>query len=111
MIRRPPRSTLFPYTTLFRSGPLEHLGHVGARDENERGRVADIVGIRALSGEQGIDCRGLLQREGARPLLSRSAGGASGRLRSRALREDGRKTGSVRERHVLRAVHSEGLLA
>src|SRR5258706_3852643 len=44
MIRRPPRSTLFPYTTLFRSGhgrhffainrlrlrcdPLEHAGHV-----------------------------------------------------------------------------------
>src|SRR3989449_7747371 len=27
MIRRPPRSTLFPYTTLFRSaGQLEHLG-------------------------------------------------------------------------------------
>src|SRR3712207_8825254 len=25
MIRRPPRSTLFPYTTLFRSLPLEHL--------------------------------------------------------------------------------------
>src|SRR2546423_8096170 len=24
MIRRPPRSTLFPYTTLFRSGPLGH---------------------------------------------------------------------------------------
>src|SRR2546430_13473494 len=23
MIRRPPRSTLFPYTTLFRSGPLK----------------------------------------------------------------------------------------
>src|SRR2546426_3722628 len=23
MIRRPPRSTLFPYTTLFRSGPTE----------------------------------------------------------------------------------------
>ena len=38
MIRRPPRSTLFPYTTLFRSvaggedvqivGGLEHMGHV-----------------------------------------------------------------------------------
>src|SRR2546430_6612153 len=29
MIRRPPRSTLFPYTTLFRSGPrlLRALGH------------------------------------------------------------------------------------
>src|SRR3712207_9325200 len=25
MIRRPPRSTLFPYTTLFRSGALHHL--------------------------------------------------------------------------------------
>src|SRR5260370_15241684 len=24
MIRRPPRSTLFPYTTLFRSGPVAH---------------------------------------------------------------------------------------
>src|SRR5208282_6128258 len=24
MIRRPPRSTLFPYTTLFRSSPREH---------------------------------------------------------------------------------------
>src|SRR5438093_8536166 len=26
MIRRPPRSTLFPYTTLFRSGPTWHGG-------------------------------------------------------------------------------------
>src|SRR2546430_7371071 len=26
MIRRPPRSTLFPYTTLFRSGPDEGTG-------------------------------------------------------------------------------------
>src|SRR3712207_8269851 len=28
MIRRPPRSTLFPYTTLFRSGTLEFLGRM-----------------------------------------------------------------------------------
>src|SRR3712207_7727013 len=28
MIRRPPRSTLFPYTTLFRSGPGTRLVHV-----------------------------------------------------------------------------------
>src|SRR3712207_7004414 len=33
MIRRPPRSTLFPYTTLFRSRPLEVL------------RVAPLVGV------------------------------------------------------------------
>src|SRR5256885_9254636 len=30
MIRRPPRSTLFPYTTLFRSVP----GTIGIRDES-----------------------------------------------------------------------------
>src|SRR3989454_7900957 len=30
MIRRPPRSTLFPYTTLFRSVAV--LGHCAARD-------------------------------------------------------------------------------
>src|SRR2546426_3573404 len=28
MIRRPPRSTLFPYTTLFRSGPLASVTDV-----------------------------------------------------------------------------------
>src|SRR5438552_10113246 len=27
MIRRPPRSTLFPYTTLFRSWPRQHVAH------------------------------------------------------------------------------------
>src|SRR2546426_7564352 len=30
MIRRPPRSTLFPYTTLFRSRCLDHLPHIHA---------------------------------------------------------------------------------
>src|SRR5258707_5563369 len=31
MIRRPPRSTLFPYTTLFRSGGRRHPPELGAR--------------------------------------------------------------------------------
>src|SRR3712207_8238228 len=31
MIRRPPRSTLFPYTTLFRSGPGHQAGDGGGR--------------------------------------------------------------------------------
>src|SRR5438094_6417320 len=35
MIRRPPRSTLFPYTTLFRSGNLAHRLD-GLRLPNER---------------------------------------------------------------------------
>src|SRR3712207_7940401 len=41
MIRRPPRSTLFPYTTLFRSR-LEVLEQdvVGVRGVREAGRVA-----------------------------------------------------------------------
>src|SRR3712207_7240105 len=34
MIRRPPRSTLFPYTTLFRSQPPD--GEHGGRDERRR---------------------------------------------------------------------------
>src|SRR5260370_31233118 len=31
MIRRPPRSTLFPYTTLFRSGPKSRVWRRGPR--------------------------------------------------------------------------------
>src|SRR3712207_7202232 len=37
MIRRPPRSTLFPYTTLFRSPQLRHPGLVG----RDRDHVAE----------------------------------------------------------------------
>src|SRR3712207_7712534 len=33
MIRRPPRSTLFPYTTLFRSGGVALLWAVGTVDD------------------------------------------------------------------------------
>src|SRR3712207_8836583 len=46
MIRRPPRSTLFPYTTLFRSArgaaeddALEHPHHVpGGEDDDRKGQ-------------------------------------------------------------------------
>src|SRR2546430_7597809 len=37
MIRRPPRSTLFPYTTLFRSGHLQAVGEAHPRDLPEGG--------------------------------------------------------------------------
>src|SRR2546422_3952759 len=38
MIRRPPRSTLFPYTTLFRSlkTPAAYIGMLGPRQRTER---------------------------------------------------------------------------
>src|SRR3712207_7628258 len=48
MIRRPPRSTLFPYTTLFRSADLEpRLGVVGGADGADGQRDA-VDGDRAL---------------------------------------------------------------
>src|SRR5688572_31494676 len=37
MARRPPRSTLFPYTTLFRSRPAARGGSGGANDAGGRG--------------------------------------------------------------------------
>src|SRR2546425_10863956 len=38
MIRRPPRSTLFPYTTLFRSGFVSQFGEVHGLDDLEAPR-------------------------------------------------------------------------
>src|SRR2546430_13431028 len=40
MIRRPPRSTLFPYTTLFRS----HVGHVPWSDRSSQSKREDRSG-------------------------------------------------------------------
>src|SRR5258708_26676514 len=40
MIRRPPRSTLFPYTTLFRSCPPPPGGTAASRWDAERGAHA-----------------------------------------------------------------------
>src|SRR3712207_8851603 len=81
MIRRPPRSTLFPYTTLFRSlvdrgagpgemlvsiprGPLEELGEVGVgalervierdRQRLSRGLVLDRKSTRLNSSHANI---------------------------------------------------------
>src|SRR3989454_4490844 len=39
MIRRPPRSTLFPYTTLFRSRPRAQRGHACRRPAHRRDRA------------------------------------------------------------------------
>src|SRR5256885_914647 len=45
MIRRPPRSTLFPYTTLFRSSPLLE----GASVNGARGVIINVTGGSDLS--------------------------------------------------------------
>src|SRR5690348_17750587 len=74
MIRRPPRSTLFPYTTLFRS-----LDRPYPRRETE-------AGLPAASG-----------------LLARGAGGAVGLLgRAFRRRGDPRTRGSPRDRKSTR---------
>src|SRR5688572_32555583 len=47
MIRRPPRSTLFPYTTLFRS----------QRDEPGLAALAEAVRFQATMGRQAVEAR------------------------------------------------------
>src|SRR5689334_24287118 len=53
MIRRPPRSTLFPYTTLFRSVRREHAQHERAQElrlTRTGGADAQAVRAHALHG-------------------------------------------------------------
>src|SRR2546429_6307603 len=50
MIRRPPRSTLFPYTTLFRSPLPQAPVQQPARDAQHAGGLRDI----ALAAGQGL---------------------------------------------------------
>src|SRR2546427_8109601 len=67
MIRRPPRSTLFPYTTLFRS--LQHAGgsriapeqsdHVSAQFESSRSEEHTSE----LQSQSNLVCRLLLEKK------------------------------------------------
>src|SRR3712207_8478388 len=57
MIRRPPRSTLFPYTTLFRSSSLEQdrlsrFTHLGEQVEVLHVACADLQDIRVLDDKR-----------------------------------------------------------
>src|SRR3712207_8787675 len=85
MIRRPPRSTLFPYTTLFRSHhvtPINYdkvpspywctpeIGHAGLTEAQARERGYDVkVGKRSeehtseLQSRQYLVCRLLLEKK------------------------------------------------
>src|SRR3712207_8881413 len=54
MVRRPPRSTLFPYTTLFRSG----RSHDGDREDVLHRRGHDVLAprhARLVGHEAGVD--------------------------------------------------------
>src|SRR3712207_6928193 len=75
MIRRPPRSTLFPYTTLFRSGPDgEPLGAVVALEDvtrqrqTEQFRLCELGVVRALGEAATVEAAGprVLDRKSTR---------------------------------------------
>src|SRR3712207_1617158 len=50
MIRRPPRSTLFPYTTLFRSLPASALAYVVSRPDTSFGVLLGVAALAGLGG-------------------------------------------------------------
>src|SRR2546427_6999899 len=54
MIRRPPRSTLFPYTTLFRSVLRELLLGVADHDKR-RGDIGEVLALAARGLEPVVD--------------------------------------------------------
>src|SRR2546429_1493605 len=68
MIRRPPRSTLFPYTTLFRSRGAVHghrggrAAHVGRRHA-PADRFVEAAGARRVLGIASVAARDLVRSE------------------------------------------------
>src|SRR3712207_8280358 len=81
MIRRPPRSTLFPYTTLFRSregGQFDRQREVGiVEGDSGDGILAPERGFRSeehtseLQSRQYLVCRLLLEKKKLLPTLRR----------------------------------------
>src|SRR5256885_4190156 len=56
MIRRPPRSTLFPYTTLFRSlGLCQRHAHGGRHAVAQAAAAHGVEGARVEDGQVGLD--------------------------------------------------------
>src|SRR5256885_13327796 len=79
MIRRPPRSTLFPYTTLFRSGepgervrPEERVGVGEDQEITPRDRDPAIQGQRLSGARLLADQPDPAIGEAAHPLVGRS---------------------------------------
>src|SRR5260370_4766980 len=57
MIRRPPRSTLFPYTTLFRSEQIVVLEQVGLERQHLLDAQRPLLVPRAREPERFVPCR------------------------------------------------------
>src|SRR3712207_28436 len=54
MIRRPPRSTLFPYTTLFRSAVIRVGGSTEVEVKERKDRVTDAMHATRAAVEEGV---------------------------------------------------------
>src|SRR3989449_10251612 len=67
MIRRPPRSTLFPYTTLFRSRTGEARARLDERDHRARGDVEALE--RALEVESDLAHEPVVLLAGEQPIV------------------------------------------
>src|SRR5438034_3846495 len=68
MIRRPPRSTLFPYTTLFRSGRRRHVPYEGPPHAGHRRRATPLRSeehTSELQSHSDLVCRLLLEKKKA----------------------------------------------
>src|SRR5260221_6805055 len=61
MIRRPPRSTLFPYTTLFRSQWQNHVHHHYVQQCRSHGRSEEHTS--ELQSHSDLVCRLLLEKK------------------------------------------------
>src|SRR3989449_6014852 len=117
MIRRPPRSTLFPYTTLFRSrGGAEHVGEVASHlsfidqpgQSSRAGQYAQKGDLWQADGRGAVvDHRDLVA--GERELVAAARGGAVERgeeleagMRARVLDAVARLVGELAEVHLPR---------
>src|SRR5207245_10448831 len=80
MLRRPPRSTLFPYTTLFRSGQGRRGGRswVGAEARGyAAGQSADAEGDDPCESSRTSDVHGVTRRDRKSTRLNSSHGSIS----------------------------------
>src|SRR2546422_6427901 len=78
MIRRPPRSTLFPYTTLFRSRPDPDRRHRDPRPAVARPPAARLVGPRGARYRRAVGEHGGDPRRRARAAPDRHPHGRAG---------------------------------
>src|SRR2546422_1056504 len=71
MIRRPPRSTLFPYTTLFRSELKAYAERIGRLAEEKATLEDDIKIVYGEAAGAGFDTKALRSEEHTSELQSR----------------------------------------